>query len=353
VIKYIFSKEHEEVFRDGELKFLLRDYENALKYFKKAVEIEPYHNKSWLMLGKTYKIIGKLTEALDSLDMAIGLNPDDIDALYLKGNCHENKGEYRKAINCYGKVLHKKPDYMEAKSKATELIKRLKKKGVEIILKPTQEVDVSSKSSDQKAEIDTKPPEYGGIEIEKKIIEPEKEIFEPEKEIIEIEKEIIKNIELEEKIEHIDAFIKKGKTFFDDEMYNEALEEFNTILTIKPNHYEALCYIGTIFLKQAKFEEAIQKFRASIEINNKYYRTWVNEGKALRALKKYTEAISSLETALEIKNNDEDLMILIGDVYLDLGDKKAFDYYQMAIKKNPSLNNLINQKEHLFYLLNR
>ncbi|HEC56454.1 MAG TPA: tetratricopeptide repeat protein [Candidatus Syntrophoarchaeum butanivorans] len=72
-------------------------YDEAIKDFDKAIELNPddaeaYHNR-----GIAYTKLGEYDEAIKDFDKAIELNPDDAEAYHNRGNAYARLGEYERA----------------------------------------------------------------------------------------------------------------------------------------------------------------------------------------------------------------------------------------------------------------
>lgn len=82
---------------------LLREggYENALDYFDGAIVSDREVDGYWFNRASCLCRMGRLDEAVDSVEQAIGLNPKNGRAFNLRGVIHERKREYDKAVECY------------------------------------------------------------------------------------------------------------------------------------------------------------------------------------------------------------------------------------------------------------
>lgn len=58
------------------------NYEEALKCYEKALEIDPSYKLGWLNTGSTLATMGRYDEALKSYDEAVRLEPNSADAWY-------------------------------------------------------------------------------------------------------------------------------------------------------------------------------------------------------------------------------------------------------------------------------
>lgn len=67
---------------------------------------------------------GKIDEAIAALNAAVEQNPDDDNALYLLGNAHCRRSDWRQAIYCYRRAMEINPDSpaAEADKKIQEIL---------------------------------------------------------------------------------------------------------------------------------------------------------------------------------------------------------------------------------------
>jgi tetratricopeptide (TPR) repeat protein len=84
--------------------------ENTLKYFDKAIELEPLNYLAWANKGLILKIIGRVEDALACYDRAIDIQPLYVNAWYNKGVLLGNIGRYKTAKTCFKQVLMLDPE---------------------------------------------------------------------------------------------------------------------------------------------------------------------------------------------------------------------------------------------------
>lgn len=91
----------------------LKDYDKALQYAEKAVQLQPgftaYYN-----LGLIYANKNEAKKALEALDKALLANPASYQAHYQKGAIYSSRKEYEKAIEFYQQSIKLNPQYDRA-----------------------------------------------------------------------------------------------------------------------------------------------------------------------------------------------------------------------------------------------
>jgi len=111
----------------------LKRYNEALKCFDKAIQLEPNNAVYWLNKGVALRNLGRSEEALQCYDKVIQLKPDN-DMLCLswenKGFALEDLGRYKEALQCYDKAIDIKPrdaKYWYDKARVFEKLKKFNK----------------------------------------------------------------------------------------------------------------------------------------------------------------------------------------------------------------------------------
>ena len=90
------------------------DYENAIEFFEKVIEINPDFAGAHSALGLTYNILGRYQFAVESYKQAIRLKPDNADAHWGLGCAYDNLGRYQEAIDAFKQAIRLKPDDADA-----------------------------------------------------------------------------------------------------------------------------------------------------------------------------------------------------------------------------------------------
>lgn len=86
--------------------FLLKDYENALLDFNRALQNYPHSASALEWRASIYVKLERYEEAMDDLDLAAKLEPYNSRVHYERGNLHNKLKQYAEAVADYRKVLH-------------------------------------------------------------------------------------------------------------------------------------------------------------------------------------------------------------------------------------------------------
>jgi flagellar motor protein MotB len=119
------SKRAINSFEKGRLALRSRAYDEAVEYFKKAVEKDPSFVEAYLMLGEVFFEKNDYEKVVFYYEQAMNLNPDFFPTGYFViGNMYLKKGEYEKAKNNYQSFLNHKQRDTSIDKKAKEKLKR-------------------------------------------------------------------------------------------------------------------------------------------------------------------------------------------------------------------------------------
>lgn len=105
-----------------------KDAENTLKYFDKAIQLEPLNYLAWANKGLILKSLGQIEEALACYDRALGIQPAYVNAWYNKGVLLGSLGKYKNAKKCLKQALMLDPNNNLAKRDLKVLKEIIKKK---------------------------------------------------------------------------------------------------------------------------------------------------------------------------------------------------------------------------------
>ena len=98
----------------GSTMYFLGKYDEAIKCYDKAIEIDPDNPVVWNNKGLALNSLGKYDEAVKCYDKAIEIDPDDADAWNNKGLALNSLGKYDEAVKCYDKAIEIDPDDADA-----------------------------------------------------------------------------------------------------------------------------------------------------------------------------------------------------------------------------------------------
>ena len=193
----------------------LKQFEEAIKGYQKAVEIKPDDDSAYNNMGIAYDNLKQFEEAIKSYQKAIEINPYNNAAYYNMGIAYDNLKQFEEAIKSYQKAIEIKPENDWAYNNMGNAYRNLKQYKEAI-------------KSYQKA-----------IEII-----PEKD----------------------------EAYYNMGIAYYNLKQYEEAIKSYQKVIEINPDDDSIYNSLGLMFLKVDKTENAFETFHKGLEINpgNKY-----------------------------------------------------------------------------------
>ncbi len=85
------------------------EYDAAIFYLNKAIEINPKDANAYNSRGAAYFKKGEYDRAISNYTKALEINPEYAMAYNNRGNAYNNKGEYERAISDYTKAIEINP----------------------------------------------------------------------------------------------------------------------------------------------------------------------------------------------------------------------------------------------------
>jgi tetratricopeptide (TPR) repeat protein len=85
--------------------------DKAIQFYKKVVELKPQDSDAYTNLGVTYGKNGNLDKAIQFCQKAVELSPQDFEAYTNLGTAYQNKGDFEKAVQSYEKAIKLNPKF--------------------------------------------------------------------------------------------------------------------------------------------------------------------------------------------------------------------------------------------------
>ncbi|KAF5431337.1 Tetratricopeptide (TPR) repeat [Candidatus Methanophagaceae archaeon] len=108
------DKDADEWISKGNELFSSQGYMEAIKYYDKAISIDPNYALIRRNKGLALYLLGKNDEAIECFDTAIAIDPNYADALIHKGNALYKLGKNDEAIKCFDKAIAIDPNSVDS-----------------------------------------------------------------------------------------------------------------------------------------------------------------------------------------------------------------------------------------------
>ena len=142
---------------------------------------------------------------------------------------------------------------------------------------------------------------------------------------------------------YAEGYKNLGITFEENDQYLEAIKAYSKAIEIMPNYAEAHNNMGNALQAQGKFNEAIQSYRKTLEIKPDYVDAHNNIGNAFKALDRKKEALDAYHKALAIDPGYAAAYNNVGNILSSQNQsEEAVEAYNKAIQTNPDFSEAYN-----------
>lgn len=276
----------------------------AEQKFKKENKVRPKFDFEVLVGKKAFSLLRleKYEEAIDCLNQALKIFPDNYINLSNKGFCLEKLGKINEALECYEKSLVLQPSndkYYDFQGSINEYFSLVSKNNTE---------------SDFLARVD----QFYNLE--------EKEIS-----------FLLWNKFLEEKENNIQTLLQKARDLFKQEKYNEAIDIFSICIKRNEKLFYAWQFRGDCYWKLREFGEALPDYLKSIELEPTNGVSYDNAAMCYSLMGEHEKAHQLIDKAISL-DNDEDMPMLRKAQIFEYQNLKteALSQYKKTLDKFPN-----------------
>lgn len=132
------------------------------------------------------------------------------------------------------------------------------------------------------------------------------------------------------------AVYNMGATLADMGRYEESLNYLDQTLESDPDNFKALFYKGNVLYFMEKEEEAAEYFIKALKVDKNQEELWNYLGYIQFSLGQNHEAVESLNEAIKLNNEFETAYMNLGNVYLALGKNDlALDCFEHVLSISP------------------
>lgn len=146
-----YDSSNPEIFYElGEVNVSIKNYNEAIIQFRKAISLNPSVSKFYLAIANCYEAIGNTYEQKDALMLAVNTDAKNIDALYKLAILHDSQNDITKEIELLKQVIELNPNHLDAKYQLALLYEKQDNvKGALELYKEIESVDYDFKNVQQ------------------------------------------------------------------------------------------------------------------------------------------------------------------------------------------------------------
>lgn len=218
-------------------------YTDAAILARKLTERFPMHRFGWMVLGATFAQMGRIEDALTTMQKLLALSPNDVEVLSNLGVILMELGRLNESETNYRLALQSKPDFAEAHA------------NLGITLNKMGRLDEAEASYRRALEI---RPDYA------------------------------------------EAHNNLGITLQDLGRRSEAETAYRRALQIKPDYAEAHTNLGVTLNDLGRLDEAETSYRRALQVKPDFADAYINLGNTLKEMGQLGKAAASYQRALEI-----------------------------------------------------
>ncbi|MGE5342211.1 MAG: tetratricopeptide repeat protein [Candidatus Omnitrophota bacterium] len=289
-------------------------YEDAIKKFRKVIEINKNYVTAHLELGRIYYTLGKMGDAKIQFQKAILLDPKCAGAYEGLGEIAANNNDYKSAIiNKYETALKINPQNPEIYKKLALIYIKFNE--------PKNSIDIyrrALKANENYADL------YYDISEALKRSQNDDYL------------KILYDIAQKSGSKNAHFYFLLGTYYEDIENTDKAIESYQKAVELDPSYTYAYNNWGIVLESKAKFEESINLFKKAIQIDPNFVYAYNNMGVIYIYLKDYAKASEAFKKAIEIDPHYKNSFYNLGNA---LANQKKFDeaikIYEKALHLDP------------------
>ncbi len=323
----------------------------AMNQCQEALKTDAKHKDSALLLGGLMSAMQMYDQALDLYQKTLTFYPDDMETSLFIGALHAEKGEFKKSIDHFRKMVRNdkikdksqawyylgrvysskpEPEYRNAESAFVTSLK-LRPESVDVVLALGAVYEKQDRRKKLKNLYHDFQRENGSDHV---IAEKLAQIYLDDDQLT----EAIEQLKVVESYDNqnLNISLKIALVMIEQKKYNPAIQKLEGILQRYPESEKVRFYLGALYEEVKNYRAAIQQFE-SIEFGSSYYEDSVMHTSYLHKLMgNMDEAIAAVKAGLKHKKDSPKFWILHASL-LDENNQvsEAEDVLQSAVKKFP------------------
>ena len=223
---------------------------------------------------------GKISEALDAIELLFRDHPNESLLLNIRGACYAALGQLEDSVQSYQDALAIKPNYSDASYNLGNVLKDL------------GHLEDAIKSYKRTIAIE---PQYHAAQHNLGVTLQELGLFDDAAE--QYEKALNINPD------NIEARINLGYVYQTLGQLEDAIEQYDSILSIHPENVEVLNNLGIIYRDLGHTDDAISYYKKALKVDPRYAGAYYNLGFIYQDLGQVADSIEQYEKAISISDH--------------------------------------------------
>ena len=133
-----------------------------------------------------------------------------------------------------------------------------------------------------------------------------------------------------------EAAYNQGMQAFEQEKFNEAIDQFARALSIDDTYADAYAARGDALKAQDDYSGALQSYRQAIDVDANMARAYNGRGECYRELGQIDLAFNDFNNAIDLDHQDPSILANLGRLHVDNRDPvRGLPYLDKAIEQDP------------------
>lgn len=143
-------------------------------------------------------------------------------------------------------------------------------------------------------------------------------------------------------------YLTEADVFFAANETRNAKDVLELVVKKFPENTDGLLKLGELYYFVKQYENAFAKINQALKINENLAKGYYLKGNIYKEIGDTGKAISSLETAIEQDNKNYGAFLDLGLIYAAKRSELAIEYYNNALRLNPTSSEALYAKAKLF-----
>jgi protein O-GlcNAc transferase len=288
--------------------------QDAEMYYRRAVQLLPNHPSAGNCLGVLLAQQGRLDEAANIFQELLRRQPADAGVFNNLGLVRAQQGRWHEAAAFYRQALTIQPDFAATRQNLAHAQQMTGQSYQPPVAAPPQRVP---------GIVEANAHNDRGVQLAQqgKYDEAAQE-FERALQIRPTDTNALSNL---------------GNIYFYAGDYDTAIERYRQAVSLKPDYAEAHSNLGNLLLLKGRVDEALFHCRESVRLKPEFPGGYLNLGNALREKAQVDESIASYRQVLRLLPDNPDAHSNLAGLFKDQGDiEQATVHYKQAVRLKPS-----------------